>query len=125
MKIIPDSVRNVSALGLTNPALVGWELVPFSFVVDWFTPIGSWLESLTAFEGYNVVAKSLSYTYSSIAYGEYLLKGATCSHTVNNHERLTSFTTPSYPSPLLNFGARLGKKRFTSALALLRQAFKR
>lgn len=34
-----------SQLGLTNPALVAWELVPFSFVVDWFYPIGSWLEA--------------------------------------------------------------------------------
>jgi hypothetical protein len=125
LKVIPDSVRNASALGLTNPGLVGWELVPFSFVVDWFTPVGSWLESLTAFQGFDVVGKSLSYTYAVTAYGEYKPKGATCSYVVNNHERLVNFTVPSYPSPFLNFGARLGKKRFTSALALLRQAFKR
>lgn len=36
-------------LGLTNPALVAWELVPFSFVVDYFLPIGDSIEALTAF----------------------------------------------------------------------------
>lgn len=30
-------------LGLTNPAQVVWELVPFSFVADWFAPIGNYL----------------------------------------------------------------------------------
>lgn len=35
-------------LGLTNPALVAWELVPFSFVVDYFLPIGDSIEALTA-----------------------------------------------------------------------------
>lgn len=32
-------------LGLKNPELVAWELLPFSFVVDWFLPIGSYLEA--------------------------------------------------------------------------------
>lgn len=39
------------ALGLNNPALVAWELLPFSFVVDWFLPVGTFLESFTAFDG--------------------------------------------------------------------------
>jgi len=30
-----------SALGLTNPAAVAWEMIPFSFVADWFTQIGT------------------------------------------------------------------------------------
>jgi hypothetical protein len=33
------------SLGLTNPELVAWELVPFSFVADWFIPIGGYLEA--------------------------------------------------------------------------------
>jgi hypothetical protein len=35
-------------LGLTDPASIAWELVPFSFVVDWFTPIGSTIRALHA-----------------------------------------------------------------------------
>jgi hypothetical protein len=42
-----------TSLGLTNPALVAWELVPFSFVVDWALPIGDWLSSLDAMLGYD------------------------------------------------------------------------
>jgi len=32
-------------VGLTDPASVAWELLPFSFVADWFLPIGSWLDA--------------------------------------------------------------------------------
>jgi hypothetical protein len=40
-------------LGLTNPAAIAWEVVPFSFVVDWFLPVGKYLQSLTDFVGLN------------------------------------------------------------------------
>lgn len=37
---------NVPALsGLTNPLSVAWELLPYSFVADWFIPIGSYLDA--------------------------------------------------------------------------------
>lgn len=35
-------------MGLTNPLQLAWELVPYSFVVDWFLPIGNALSSLDA-----------------------------------------------------------------------------
>lgn len=37
--------------GLINPLVVAWELVPFSFVVDWFLPIGDWLATFDATSG--------------------------------------------------------------------------
>jgi len=43
-----DLIHFLGSLGLTNPALIAWELVPFSFVLDWFVPIGTWLEALGA-----------------------------------------------------------------------------
>jgi hypothetical protein len=33
-------------LGLLDPIGVAWELIPFSFVVDWFIPIGTYLSNL-------------------------------------------------------------------------------
>lgn len=53
---------SASKLGLVNPASVAWELVPFSFIVDWFIPISTYLDSLTAFSGFKVTDKCLSYT---------------------------------------------------------------
>ena len=49
---IPNGGASVAdTFGLNNPALVAWELVPFSFVADWFLPIGDFLSSLTAYNG--------------------------------------------------------------------------
>lgn len=55
LKIADPLLRNSAALGLTNPLNVAWELVPFSFVVDWFYPIGATLNSISSLQGYTVV----------------------------------------------------------------------
>lgn len=41
---LPSPARS---LGLQDPASIVWELVPFSFVVDWFIPIGTYFEVLS------------------------------------------------------------------------------
>lgn len=38
-------------MGFTNPLVIAWELVPFSFVVDWFVNVGDVLSSFTDFLG--------------------------------------------------------------------------
>lgn len=55
-----DLKMSLTSLGLTNPLLVAWEVVPYSFVVDWFLPVGSWLESLDALCGYGPAWTSIS-----------------------------------------------------------------
>lgn len=37
--------------GFTNPINLAWEILPWSFVADWFIPIGPYLESLSGFHG--------------------------------------------------------------------------
>jgi hypothetical protein len=37
--------------GFNNPISFGWELLPFSFVADWFLPIGPYLECMSANQG--------------------------------------------------------------------------
>jgi hypothetical protein len=54
-------------LGLTNPVLIAWELVPFSFVFDWFISVGSWLEGLTATHGVNVLKAMKSFIAEGFA----------------------------------------------------------
>lgn len=41
-----SNIELPAALGLTNPLSVAWELVPYSFVVDWFLPVGNYLNNL-------------------------------------------------------------------------------
>ena len=56
VRVSQPTLYQLNQWGLTNPALVAWELIPFSFVVDWFLPIGSFLEGLTATLGTTFVA---------------------------------------------------------------------
>lgn len=37
--------------GFTNPVNLAWEILPFSFVADWFLPIGPYLETLSSWDG--------------------------------------------------------------------------
>jgi hypothetical protein len=62
-------------LGLTNPESIAWELVPFSFVADWFIPIGNYLETR------NTISSITSGTYVRTTFDWY--KG-----------RITGFKSP-------------------------------
>lgn len=39
-------LSNLSKISSLNPASIGWEAMPWSFVIDWVVDIGSWLRSV-------------------------------------------------------------------------------
>lgn len=45
-KVDDSRLANLQDWGITNPWLLAWELMPYSFVVDWFIPVGNWLENV-------------------------------------------------------------------------------
>lgn len=47
-----EPMASAEDAGLANPALLAWELLPLSFVVDYVVPIGDYLSALTAPLGY-------------------------------------------------------------------------
>jgi hypothetical protein len=53
-------LRALNQCGLVNPASLAWELVSWSFVVDWFVPIGPVLTALTAPAGLIFVDGTIS-----------------------------------------------------------------
>lgn len=61
-RIDPDAqgLRTLNQLGLLNPASLAWELVRFSFIVDWFVPIGPVLNALSAPAGLTFVSATKS-----------------------------------------------------------------
>jgi hypothetical protein len=42
------AARSLSQFGLINPLEIAWEILPWSFVIDWFIPVGDWLSSQTS-----------------------------------------------------------------------------
>lgn len=61
-KLSPEwqAIRALNQLNWINPLGLAWELIPYSFVLDWFVPIGSMLGSLTAPAGLDFVGGSTS-----------------------------------------------------------------
>jgi hypothetical protein len=45
-----ELVNYLQQTGFTNPINLAWEILPYSFVVDWFVPIGPYLETLSAWQ---------------------------------------------------------------------------
>jgi len=119
----------LSQVGLTNPLNVAWELVPFSFVVDWFTPIGAWFDGLVPPQGVSLVRGYSSYV--GIFHGKGRLKG---NYPVPPNKRDGAFEWPATwynkfvgRNPMTNFpryhlvGAdfSLSKSQIASGLSLL------
>lgn len=55
--------RNLNRIGMLNVPALAWELVPFSFVLDWKVPVGQVLTNLTATAGLTFVGGSSTVRY--------------------------------------------------------------
>jgi len=132
--VIDDPViYNTSALGLDNPALILWEKVPYSFVFDWFLPVGDFLASFSALNGLKQIDGSVSVlTKELYEFDRYNQDGGNWKYYYYNHTRgfvnNVSFTrtlsgTPSVPFPKFSLFERMNGERYLDAMALMRQAF--
>jgi hypothetical protein len=71
VRITNPNLYQLSQWGLTNPLEVAWELVPFSFVVDWFTNVGSLIGSMSDLHGVTLVNAYHSIYCSNTSYVQY------------------------------------------------------
>jgi hypothetical protein len=117
---------------------LGWELIPYSFVVDWFIDVGSYLRNLETALLFGTIFKSgfVSELYAVDLVDDYLpsflintkqtdtatwwlLTKATSRRRYREFYRtkLTSYPFPRKPT----FKVDLGSQRLLSAASLLRQ----
>lgn len=54
---------DMSPIGI-NPLITAWEVTKYSFVVDWFIDIGSWLQAISPRAGYSELGVSVSWVTS-------------------------------------------------------------
>lgn len=66
------NLDRASMFTLGNPLEIGWELVPYSFVIDWFIPIGDALIALDALKAVDRINASV--TRKCHQFDEYTLK---------------------------------------------------
>lgn len=120
-----QNLFNLNKWGLVNPAAIGWATLPFSFVVDWFSPVSHYLESFSHDAGLKEIGSSVSIKYHVVGRAWYEDEEAyNCSGTLD----VKSFTRdtsgiPSFPLPEVNFSTMLEPWKITTSLALLRSVF--
>lgn len=140
--VLEYSVENgasseLQKLGLLNPAEVAWELLPWSFVVDWFLPVGDYITSLSADAGLSFTTGTKTITtkttyqtrrdYSGKRFNSYNMEYATGSvigSKVVETKVRTVLTTPPVPR-LPSFKNPLSGTHIAEAIALLVQRAKR
>lgn len=107
-----------------NPASIAWELMPYSFVIDWFINIGGALRNLETALLFNQSFHSGYITYFLRVTGEsggYQQKGLSCegsywfTYVSMNRRVLTRLPLPNAPS----FRPKLGADRILNGLALI------
>lgn len=112
-----SNIATLNSYGLINPALMAWQRVPYSFVFDWFIPIGPILGSLTAEAG----LENTLQTYTDVVWLEQYNKYG---WNFRSAEYLRK--VPGALPPIGNpFGrpAQLSIGKLISSIALLRQRF--
>jgi len=133
--ISAGEVASPASMGIINPAVLAWEVMPWSFVADWFLPVGSWLNQLDAtlglsFEtGYTTVFKEMQssahrvfgYTNLSTGTTHNALYRATYSKVTCQRTAMTSFPV-SHPPQFKN---PVSIEHAANAVALLTSLFKR
>lgn len=130
----PTSADLPGLFGLTNPMEVVWEVIPFSFVADWFLPIGNYLSALDLPLRFDHVGGSTGYrkaiTWSTLPVSAEFFAGSfpksiSASGDATVFE-LTVTRTPLVGAPIpsisdLTFDPQINASRATSAIALLWQ----
>nr|APG76987.1 hypothetical protein [Beihai levi-like virus 34] len=124
----------LSRLGLTNPSLLAWELLPYSFVVDWFLPIGDWLKWHQGLHYCSLVNTSVTEVNAARFLCDteqltginpftkmmWVSSGSSCTAEVKNRYRRK---TP-IPAPNISLRFPDSWQQGVSAIALLQQRFK-
>lgn len=127
-----ESSQFLGRVGLTNPLDIAWEATPFSFVVDWFLPVGRFLNTLDATLGCTFVGGGNNGTlYSHLDYSrqaDYSVGNFRYVWNIRNvHARWFSFergVVGGFPAVTLpQFKNPLGAQHCANALALLSQCF--
>lgn len=118
------------SLGLLNPLSVAWELVPFSFVADWFIPIGTYIDTLA------IPPADLNYTVTQSTFtrrvrGTPVVINTNVYDTINFSDLVVATSVVretnvnlSPPMPKFNdFHKSMTQGRVKNALALVHQVF--
>jgi hypothetical protein len=136
-QMVHPTLATLAQLGITNPALLVWEKIPYSFVIDWAVPVGDYLSLLDATFGWKFLSGSIgkisrlreysarptqltkvtnpNFTYYGVSGGPFFNESFASTRAV-----YSSFPSPRIPS----FKNPLSLDHVANALSLLVAAFR-
>lgn len=129
-------LHQLQQLDVVNPALITWNLLPYSFVVDWFLPVGSYLQALTADLGFTFLGGSMTqwqevrgggigFKQGGDGYSQLdVIDGSPASSSISKFELRRSIFTSSPRARLPSFKNPLSLTHFANAMSLLVSAFR-
>lgn len=121
------NIAFLNSLGVLNPFYTVWVAVPFSFVVDWFLPVGDWLQSISStlglqfIDGYitqrswgyaEVSSSGVNLPNKKVEFGNTVATAGLCRITRD------ALTVWPWPVPYLRFPFS-SDKRIANAIALI------
>lgn len=117
-----ENLDALARVGLENPLTVGWELIPFSFVVDWGLPIGNFLQAASATVGLEFVGGfKARYAEGSVS-GSIPQGGTGTRQSVEiDFKSMDRRQLTQFPRPILYAKSPFSTSHVTSALALWSQ----
>lgn len=117
--------QTAQRLGLTDPVMLAWELIPYSFVIDWFLNVGDFLHAAGTISGLKRCGISVTETYTISAVNSDATYGGLATYDYKSVSRTFTGTIPGptmvwskTPFGRVDLGAM---DRVYSALALARQ----
>lgn len=77
-------LKMMAEFGFTNPLLLAYERIPYSFVLDWFIDIGGWLQGFSAYHGVTVTGYNVTTTTTTmLTQGSFNVKTVASGMTIN------------------------------------------
>jgi len=127
IKLIVTEVDPVKLSGVTDVASILWERTPWSFVFDWFIPVGQWLEALSfqnAVSGTYVVSTKQEWWWSGVrSLNEHAIMGALDDMPIGMREgsftRTISTSPPIRPPTFKSVGKIASVQHCINAVSLL------
>lgn len=131
-----DWIRGFQSLGISSPFSTIWEVIPWSFIIDWFVNVGdtlaaaegwlnrnviaSWVRRSTRMHGYHSMQTiGRDYTDGNLRYVGSYQRNASAAEVITEYVRFADPRLKLLP----RFRVNLNWKKFADMAALLRQSF--